>query len=99
MRKLLTTAAVLVALIAPAAAESRHDAQGACVLGWAALSIEKGAETVDAARAAGWRHCRHIKLPVPKNEDDKEIEGDRSEHLNSVIYRMFKAHRKEHTGE
>jgi hypothetical protein len=91
MKRFLTTVAVLVALTVPAAAD-KSDTQAACVLGWAALAIENGAKTVDAARNAGWRHCRHLKEPMPKNinkEDWKEVEGDRSEYLNFVIYRMF----------
>jgi hypothetical protein len=93
MKRFLSTVAVIVVLTVPAAAD-KSDTKAACVLGWAALAIENGAKTVDAARNAGWRHCRHLKEPMPKNinkDDWKEVEGDRSEYLNSIIYRMFEA--------
>ena len=88
--KRIMIAAAFALLTTTAWAQSKQDTQAACVLGWAALSIEQGAKTVDEARKAGWRHCRDIKQAPPRTEDDKEIAGDREEYLNSVIYRMFR---------
>ena len=95
MRKFFTTAAILATLVAPASAKDSNQTRAACVLGWAALSIVDGsAKTVEAAKNAGLKHCRHIKPSFPKDlskEDREEVEGDRAEELNSTVQKIFDA--------
>ena len=99
MNKLMTTAAVLVALIAPAQAlfGPKGDAQMACVIGWAAVAIEEGAKTAKAAEDTGWRRCRHLNWRVPKNGSKQEKEGleevgsDMAFNIRGIVQTMFKA--------
>lgn len=99
MKRIFASLAAIGLLVSPVhAADSISDVRAACVLGWAALSIEQGAKTVETAANAGWRRCRHIKVSPPKGidkEDWREVEGDRTEELNSVIRRMFEAKARE----
>ena len=102
MKKLMTTAAVLVALIAPAQAlyGPKGDAQMACVVGWAAVAIGDGAKTAEAAEAAGWRHCRHLNWSVPKNagkqkrEALEEAGSDMAFAIKDTVEAMFKGLRQ-----
>ena len=61
MRKLLTTAAALIALIGPANATKQEDALYACMTGYATVASHKGLKGIDAVYSYADRHCKHIK--------------------------------------
>jgi len=84
MRKLLTTLAVLVALIEPANADAlQHEA---CLIGFKELAASESVTvrkvmTVDEAMAKAWRSCQHIK--------NKGMDSDRRIYLGDVLMKVF----------